>query len=458
MEAVTSRIETGLTELTKEFNARPEIESIPQLQNQINGAFTNLWGQISSIKEQFNSRPEIESIPQLQNHVTGEFTKLWSEFSGLTQQFYSRPEIETIPQLQNQLTGELNNLWVQLSGLKQEFNCRPEVNAIANLEARVNTLAEPPNLENWPGVKIKVIGIGQGADKAINKIVASRVPGVEVWSINTDERALELSTAHHHLQIGKNFTQGLSTAGDATLGEKAAEESRPEITAAIQNCDLTFIIAGMGGGTGTGVAPIVAEIAKEKGALTIGVVTTPFIHEGRKRHQLAEEGIASLRNKVDMLVVIPIDKVMGMISEWTPIQQAFQLVDEFVRQTVESIADIVNKPGLVNLDFADLKKALTSSGLGVIGVGVGNGKSRAKSAAMAAISSPLIQVSNSPAKNVIFYLTGSKDLSIQEVNAAAEIISEFTGKNTNVIFGAGIDERLEDEVRITLIASGLSIK
>ncbi len=306
--------------------------------------------------------------------------------------------------------------------------------------------------------KIKVIGVGGGGGNAVNRMIASDVSGVEFWTVNTDAQALSQAQAQtsKRLQVGQKLTRGLGAGGNPAIGQKAAEESRDEIAAALENSDLVFITAGMGGGTGTGAAPIVAEVAKELGALTVGVVTRPFTFEGRRRTTQAEEGIAALQSRVDTLIIIPNDKLLTVISEQTPVQEAFQTADDILRQGVQGISDIITIPGLVNVDFADVRAIMADAGSALMGIGIGSGKSRAREAAIAAISSPLLEASINGARGVVFNITGGTDLTLHEVNAAAEIIYEVVDPNANIIFGAVIDERLQGEVRITVIATGFS--
>lgn len=304
--------------------------------------------------------------------------------------------------------------------------------------------------------KIKVIGVGGSGGNAVNRMIASDVSGVEFWSINTDAQALEQAAAPKRLQIGQKLTRGLGAGGNPAIGQKAAEESRDEIATALESSDLVFITAGMGGGTGTGAAPIVAEVAKEVGALTVGVVTRPFTFEGRRRFGQADEGIAALQSRVDTLIVIPNDKLLSVISEQTPVQEAFRVADDVLRQGVQGISDIITIPGLVNVDFADVRAVMADAGSALMGIGVGSGKSRAREAAIAAISSPLLESSIDGARGVVFNITGGHDLTLHEVNAAAEIIYEVVDPNANIIFGAVLDERMQGEVRITVIATGFT--
>jgi len=302
--------------------------------------------------------------------------------------------------------------------------------------------------------RIKVIGVGGGGGNAVNRMIASDLKGVEFWSINTDSQALSHSAASQRLQIGQKLTRGLGAGGDPSIGQKAAEESRHEIAAAMEETDLVFITAGMGGGTGTGAAAVVAEIAKEMGALTVGVVTRPFLFEGRRRAKQAEEGITALQGCVDTLITIPNQRLLSVVAEQAPVQEAFHRADDILRQGVQGISDIVTIPGLVNVDFADLRAVMADAGSALMGVGLGSGKSRATEAATAAITSPLLDAPIDGAKGVVFNITGGEDMTLFEVNAAAEVIYEVVDPNANIIFGAVIDKHLEGELQITVIATG----
>ena len=304
--------------------------------------------------------------------------------------------------------------------------------------------------------RIKVIGVGGGGGNAVNRMIASEITGIEFWSINTDAQALATAAALNRLQLGQKLTKGLGAGGDRAVGKSSAEESREEIAAALQDTDLVFITAGMGGGTGTGAAPVVAEVAKELGALTVAVVTRPFKFEGRRRTTQADEGIAELKSHVDTLIVIPNDRLLAAIPEQTPVQDAFRFADDVLRQGVQGISDIITIPGLVNVDFADVKAVMCDAGSALMGIGIGSGKSRARDAANAAISSPLLESSIEGAKGVVFNITGGSDLTLYEVNAAAEAIYEVVDPNANIIFGAVIDDRLQGEIRITAIATGFA--
>ncbi|MEO1592951.1 MAG: cell division protein FtsZ [Cyanobacteria bacterium J06632_22] len=304
--------------------------------------------------------------------------------------------------------------------------------------------------------RIKVIGVGGGGCNAVNRMIDSGLSGIEFWALNTDAQALTHSATQNQLQIGGKLTRGLGAGGNPAIGQKAAEESRDEISACLEGADLVFITTGMGGGTGTGAAPVVAEVAKEAGALTVGVVTRPFTFEGRRRTSQAEDGIVALQTSVDTLIVIPNDKLLSVISEQTPIQESFRYADDILRQGVQGISDIITIPGLVNVDFADVRAVMADAGSALMGIGIGSGKSRAREAAIAAISSPLLETSIDGAAGAIFNITGGSDLTLHEVNAAAEIIYEAVDPNANIIFGAVIDERMQGEVRITVIATGFN--
>lgn len=304
--------------------------------------------------------------------------------------------------------------------------------------------------------RIKVIGVGGGGCNAVNRMIDSGVAGIEFWTLNTDAQALTRAGNANPLQLGQKLTRGLGAGGNPAIGQKAAEESRDEISTALEGADLVFITAGMGGGTGTGAAPVVAEAAKEAGALTVGVVTRPFTFEGRRRTSQAEEGIMALQECVDTLIIIPNDKLLSVISEQTPVQEAFRFADDILRQGVQGISDIITIPGLVNVDFADVRAVMADAGSALMGIGVGSGKSRAREAAIAAISSPLLETSIDGASGAVLNITGGNDLTLHEVNAAAEIIYEAVDPNANIIFGAVIDERMQGEVRITVIATGFN--
>ena len=302
--------------------------------------------------------------------------------------------------------------------------------------------------------KIKVMGVGGGGCNAVNRMIESQVSGIEFWAINTDAQALENAKAPQKLQIGQKITRGLGAGGNPAIGQKAAEESRDELAHALENTDLVFITAGMGGGTGTGAAPIAAEVAKEMGCLTVGVVTRPFTFEGRRRTKQAEKGIEAFRSRVDTLIVIPNNQLLSVISPETPVQEAFGVADDVLRQGVQGISDIITIPGLINVDFADVRAIMADAGSALMGIGMGSGKSRAREAAVAAVSSPLLEASIHGAKGVVINITGGYDLTLHEVNAAADSIYEVVDEDANIIFGAVIDESMDGEIRITVIATG----
>ncbi|WP_230402757.1 cell division protein FtsZ [Gloeomargarita lithophora] len=302
--------------------------------------------------------------------------------------------------------------------------------------------------------RIKVIGVGGGGGNAVNRMIAGSLGGIEFWMVNTDAQALHHLVNTKRLQIGQKLTRGLGAGGNPAIGQKAAEESREEIMAALDQSDLVFITAGMGGGTGTGAAPIVAEVAKELGALTVAIVTRPFTFEGKRRAAQAEEGINMLQSRVDTLIVIPNDRLLSAIGESTPVQEAFRVADDILRQGVQGISDIITIPGLVNVDFADVKAIMADAGSALMGIGTGSGKGRAAEAANMAIASPLLESSIQGAKGVLFNITGGSDLSLHEVNTAAETIYSVVDPDANIIFGAVLDERLQGEVQITVIATG----
>ena len=306
--------------------------------------------------------------------------------------------------------------------------------------------------------RIKVIGVGGGGCNAVNRMIDSGLAGIEFWTVNTDAQALTYSSTTNTMQLGQKLTRGLGAGGNPSIGQKAAEESRDEIFQALEGSDLVFITAGMGGGTGTGAAPVVAECAKEAGALTVGVITRPFTFEGRRRTSQADSGIAALQASVDTLFIIPNDKLLSVISEQTPVQEAFRVADDILRQGVQGISDIITISGLVNVDFADVRAVMADAGSALMGIGVGSGKSRAREAAIAATSSPLLETSIDGAGGVVFNITGGSDLTLHEVNQAAEIIYEAVDPNANIIFGAVIDDRLQGEIRITVIATGFSME
>ena len=302
--------------------------------------------------------------------------------------------------------------------------------------------------------KIKVVGVGGAGNNAVNRMVEIGIEGVEFIAVNTDRQALGVSKASTKVQIGEKITRGLGAGSDPLIGEKSAEESREEIANSLKGSDMVFVTAGMGGGTGTGAAPIVAQVAKELGILTVAVVTKPFTFEGKKRMQSAERGIASLRDKVDTLIVIPNDRLLQNAERKTSMIEAFTMSDEILRQGVQGISDLITGIGLVNLDFADVKTIMYDTGMAHMGVGRASGENRAEEAAKAAINSPLLESSIEGARGVLLNITGGKDLGIFEVNTAAELVQKSIDPEANIIFGAVIDETMGDEISVTVIATG----
>ncbi|MGE5707564.1 MAG: cell division protein FtsZ, partial [Bacteroidota bacterium] len=302
--------------------------------------------------------------------------------------------------------------------------------------------------------RITVFGVGGAGGNAVNNMIASGLRGIEFVVANTDAQALLSSSAERRIQMGTHVTEGLGAGSKPDIGAAAAEEAMADIKAHLAGVHMTFITAGMGGGTGTGAAPIVAEVAREVGALTVGVVTRPFMFEGRRRQVQAEQGIANFREKVDTLIVIPNDKLLQVAEKRTTMQEAFHMADDVLRQGVQGISDIITIPGLINVDFADVKSVMALAGSALMGIGVGSGEGRAVEAARMAISSPLLETSISGASGVIFNVTGGNDLTLHEVNEAAEIIFGAVDQDANIIFGSVIDEKVQGEVRITVIATG----
>ena len=301
---------------------------------------------------------------------------------------------------------------------------------------------------------IKVIGVGGAGNNAVNRMVDSGIKGVEFTAVNTDRQTLLVSKAATKIQIGEKITRGLGAGANPDIGAQAAEESKAEIAEALRGADMVFVTAGMGGGTGTGAAPIVAAAAKEMGILTIGVVTKPFTFEGKKRLSQAERGIESLKGKVDTLVVIPNDKLLQIIDRKTSIIEAFKMPDDVLRQGVQGISDLIAIPGLVNLDFADVKTIMLNTGMAHMGIGRASGENRAEDAAKQAIQSPLLETSIEGARGVIINITGGTNLGLHEVNTAAELIQRSVDPEANIIFGAVIDESLDEDILVTVIATG----
>lgn len=301
---------------------------------------------------------------------------------------------------------------------------------------------------------IKVFGIGGGGTNAVNRMIGSGVKGVEFWGVNTDLQALSVSLADNRLQLGVKLTRGLGAGSNPETGQKAADESREDIKASLDGADMVFLTAGMGGGTGTGASPVIAEVAKEMDILTIAVVTKPFRFEGPVRISQAETGVAMLKEKVDALIVIPNDKLLQVVEKRTSIIEAFKVADDVLRQGVKGISDLITIPGLINLDFADVRTVMYEAGSAMMGIGSSSGENRAVLAAEQAISSPLLEETITGAKGVIFNVTGGSDLTLYEVNDAAEVIYNAVDPDANIIFGAVIDEKLQGDVVVTVIATG----
>ncbi len=304
--------------------------------------------------------------------------------------------------------------------------------------------------------KIEVIGVGGGGSNAVNRMINSDLDGVTFRVLNTDAQALLQSSATQRVQLGQNLTRGLGAGGNPSIGQKAAEESKEELQQALDGADLVFIAAGMGGGTGTGAAPVVAEVAKQSGALTVGIVTKPFSFEGKRRMRQAEEGITRLAENVDTLIVIPNDKLKDVISG-APLQEAFRSADDVLRMGVKGISDIITKPGLVNVDFADIRSVMTEAGTALMGIGIGSGRSRALEAAQAAINSPLLESDKiRGAKGCVINITGGHDMTLDDMTSASDFIYEVLDPEANIIVGAVIDESMESEIAVTVIVTGFN--
>ncbi len=329
-------------------------------------------------------------------------------------------------------------------------------------ESHGATVSEGPRGATWSDrdldglPPIKVIGVGGGGSNAVNRMMASTLPGVQYVAVNTDLQALDACHAELKVRIGDRLTRGLGAGSDPLRGHRAAEESRELIAEALQGAEMAFVTACLGGGTGTGAAPIVAEVAREMGALTIGVVTKPFSFEGAKRRQQAEDGVRDLQDKVDTLIVIPNDRLLHLNADDMSIEDAFKAADDVLRQGIQGISELITVPGMVNLDFADVRKVMTDAGPALMAIGHGRGEQRAVEAARQAISSPLLEVDITGATGVLFNVTGPRNLSLRELDAAARVIAEVVDPDAEIIFGTSVDETLSDEVRITVIATGFS--
>lgn len=313
-----------------------------------------------------------------------------------------------------------------------------------------------PEIETF--AKIKVIGVGGGGGSAVNRMIQAGVKGVEFVAVNTDLQALQSNLAENKLHIGRTTTRGLGSGMDPAIGRKSAEESQNEIREMLKGSDMVFLTAGMGGGTGTGATPLIAEVARDMGILTIAVVTKPFAFEGGPRRRYAEEGLAELSSRVDTLITIPNDRIWQIIDKKTPLIEAFRVVDEVLRQGVQGISELITLPGLINVDFADVKTIMRASGSALMGMGIASGENRAVEAAKAAISSPLLEISIDGAKGMLFTIAGGPDITMYEVSEAAKIITEAVDKDAKIIFGAVIDEKLKDQMKITVVATGFDEK
>jgi len=312
-----------------------------------------------------------------------------------------------------------------------------------------------PTVETF--ARIKVIGVGGAGTNAVNRMLEEAIQGVEFIAVNTDAQSLLMSIAPRKVRIGDKLTKGLGAGGDPELGQRAAEESQEELAEIVDGADMVFITAGMGGGTGTGASPIIARLAREAGALTVGIVTKPFSFEGRRRQQVAKMGIEKLEEAVDTLIVIPNDRILQVVDKKVSLQAAFRLADEVLRQGIQGISELITVPGLINLDFADVRAIMNEGGAALMAIGEAEGENRAVEAAQKAITNPLLEISIEGARGVLFNVTGGPDLGLYEVKEAAEIISKVVHPEANIIFGAVINEQMADRLRITVIATGFGM-
>lgn len=302
--------------------------------------------------------------------------------------------------------------------------------------------------------RLKVIGVGGGGNNAVDRMIEAQVQGVDFIAVNTEAQILEKSEAETKIQIGEKLTKGLGAGAKPEVGEQAAEESKDEILKVLQGADMVFVTAGMGGGTGTGAAPIVAQCAKELGALTVGVVTKPFTFEGKVRMRNAMSGIEKLKANVDTLLIVPNDRLLQTVDKKTSLKDAFKIADDVLRQGIQGISDLITVPGIINLDFADVKTIMSDQGEALMGIGIGSGENRASDAAKMAISSPLLERSIDGAKGIIISITGNEDLGLFEINEASQVITEAADPDANIIWGTSVDPNLDDMVKITVIATG----
>lgn len=314
------------------------------------------------------------------------------------------------------------------------------------------------DVANHQFASLKVIGVGGGGTNAVNRMIEAKIQGVEFIAVNTDGQALNRSNADIRLRIGDSLTKGLGAGANPEIGQKAALESKEEILGALQGADMVFVTAGMGGGTGTGAAPVIAQMARELGALTVGVVTKPFLFEGRIRQTQAEKGVATLKENVDTLITIPNERLLQIVDKNTSIVEAFRMADDILRQGVQGISDLITITGLINVDFADVKTIMSTAGSALMGIGTAKGEDRASQAAKSAINSALLETSIEGSKGVLLNITGSSNLTLSDVNEAAAVITEAVDQDANIIFGAVIDESLGEEIRVTVIATGFEQK
>lgn len=340
--------------------------------------------------------------------------------------------------------------------LKNLFSSQREKDASTKVKPKPRTMEVTPEIT--PVANIKVLGVGGGGGNAVNRMIKSGLKGIDFISINTDAQALYHSDAPTKINIGKATTRGLGAGSNPDLGRQAAEESIDEIKDAIEGSDMIFITCGLGGGTGTGGGPVIADAAKEMGILTVAVVTKPFSFEGQRRKSQSDEGLENLKNKVDTLITIPNDKILSIIDKKTPLNDAFAVVDDVLRQGVQGIADLITVHGMINVDFADVKAVMENAGSALMGIGYGTGENRAAEAAKAAIESPLLELSIDGAKGVLFNVTGGNDLSMFEVDEAARVITEAADPEANIIFGAVINDSYTGEIKITVVATGFDYK
>jgi len=341
------------------------------------------------------------------------------------------------------------------SGIRGETSSNYEHQSV-NIEREGDMQREfLPEVENF--ARIKVLGVGGGGSNAVNRMIEEGLRGVEFIAVNTDAQALMLSDAPSRVRIGDKLTKGLGSGGDSGIGSKAADESSDDLYEVINGADMVFITAGMGGGTGTGAAPVVARIARDSGALTIGVVTKPFTFEGTKRREVAEEGIERLKEHVDTLIAIPNDRLLEIVDKKSSIQQAFRVADDVLRQGIQGISELITVPGLINLDFADVRSVMAEGGAALMAIGHGEGENKAEEAANQAIASSLLDVTIDGARGILFNVSGGSDLTLFDVNEAAELIRRTSHPEANIIFGAVIDENMSDKIRITVIATGFDL-